>query len=374
MKRRLLVTSTELMMVQFLAPHIKYLSTQGFDIDIACSEVGGRFEEVKRELAPYVNQIFKLSLVRSPFSLKNWTGYKDLTRLFKNNNYDLVWTNEPVMSVATRLAARNARKKGTKVMYMSHGFHFFKKAPMINWILFYPIERFVAGYTDKIVCINKEDFDRAQKFNVNEVAYIHGIGMDTSRLTKSVEKRTDIRKELNLKNDDFLILSIGELNKNKNQKTIIKALSTLDNSKIHYILCGKGTQLQDLEKLTSELGLDNQVHFLGYRRDVVDICTGVDLFAMPSLREGLGLAALEAMYCGLPLVTSNLRGFEDYNKAGRNGFLCSPTDYEDFATKIGELYTNKELADAMSNNNLKDVTPFILDNSLSEVKAIFDNL
>ena len=367
MDKRLLVTSTELMMVQFLVPHIKYLSQNGFKIDIACSNVGGRIEEVHATLAPYTNKIFELNLQRSPLSPKNFTGYKQLRKIFKENNYEIVWTNEPVMGVATRLAARNARQAGTKVLYMAHGFHFFKGAPFVNWMIYYPIERFMARYADVITCVNTEDFNRAKKFGVKQVKYIHGIGINTERLTPKDGRRTSIKQELGLSEDDFVVLSVGELNRNKNQKTILKAIAELSNPKIHYILCGKGYEEPHLKELVQTLGITKNVHFLGYRRDVVDICADADLYAMPSYREGLPVSSLEAMYCGLPLVTSDIRGLVDVNHPGRNGLLCSPSDHHGFAENIGKLYENPSLRHKMAAANRSDILPFTISNTLTEV-------
>lgn len=373
MSGRLLVTSTDLMMVQFLVPHVRFLSEQGYKVDIACSEVGGRLNEVRSILSPYVGDIFELRLRRSPFSIQNRKGYRDLRKILKNHRYDIIWTNEPVMGVATRLAAREQRKRGCRVLYMAHGFHFFKGAPALNWCLYYPVERLMARYTDILTCVNHEDYDRAQRFGIPEVEYIHGIGINTDRLS-APSARTSIREELGLTDKDFIVLSVGELNKNKNQGTIIRAIARLDNPSIHYVLCGKGAEEGHLRKLVTELKVSDRVHFLGYRKDVVDICSRSDLYAMPSFREGLPVSSLEAMYCGLPLVTSRIRGLTDVNKEGVNGFLCRPDDSDAFAAKIEYLYAHPDMCAKMGRQNKLDVTPYTIANTLVEVKNILDSL
>lgn len=374
MKKRILVTSTDLMMVQFLVPHIKHLSSNGAIIDLACSNVGNRLDEVKAILSPYVKTIFELSLQRSPLSSKNIKGYKELRQILKHNIYDYIWTNEPVMSVATRLASRDARKAGCTVIYMAHGFHFYSGAPLLNWCIYYPVERLAAKFTDKIVCVNNEDFKRASTFGVKDVEYIHGIGINTERLTiKDGQSSFSIREELGIGKDDFIILSVGELNKNKNQQTILKALARLQNKRIHYLLCGKGDQLQSLKSLSQDLSIENQVHFLGYRKDVVDICAQSDVYAMPSFREGLPVSSLEAMYCGLPLVTSSIRGLVDVNHPDRNGLLCKPNDDEAFAAAIKQLFDDSETRKKMGEQNKNDVIPFTIGNTLKEVERLFLN-
>lgn len=366
MAKRILVTSTDLMMVQFLVPHVINLADNGFDIEIACSDVGGRMDEIREKLDGYVGAIHTVRLVRSPASPTNFKGYKDMKQVINSGNYDIIWTNEPVMGVATRLAARKARKNGTKVIYMVHGFHFYKGAPLLNWLIFYPVESFASRFCDEIVTINKEDYSRAQKLHAPSVKYIHGIGINTDRLTPS-EQRNNIREELNLPENSFIVLSVGELNENKNQKTIIKAVAQLNEPDIHYILCGKGDQFENLKNLAEKLNIADHVHFLGYRKDVVDICSQADVFAMPSHREGLPVASLEAMYCGLPLVTSNIRGLVDVMENGITGFVCSPDCSKCFAENINLLKSDKKLRQQISMNNKDRVTPFCLDNTKSEI-------
>lgn len=372
--KRLLITSTDLMMVQFLVPHVKFLAENGYNIDLACSEVGDRFNEVMVQLSKYVSNIYKVRLRRSPLSTENLNGYKDLKEIIERGSYDVIWTNEPVMGVMTRLAAKKARKAGSKVIYMAHGFHFYNGAPLLNWCLFYPIEKMMSSITDMIVCVNHEDYVRAESFKSGRIKYIHGIGINTERLNIKNGEKTSIREELNLHDEDFLILSVGELNKNKNQSTAIKALAHIQNPKIHYLVCGKGDKKSELENLAENSGLTSQVHFLGYRKDVVNICSQSDLYIMPSFREGLPVSSLEAMYCGLPLVTSNIRGLVDVNKENINGFLCDPDDYLKFAENIKRLYENAGLRKNMGEQNRKDVMPFTIANTLSEVKDIIDSL
>lgn len=371
--RNILVTSTDLMMVQFLVPHIINLSKNGYNVELACSNVGGRLDEVREVLSPYTSAINEVRLKRNPLSAKNLLGYKDMVKIISNKHYDIIWTNEPVMGIATRLAARKTRKYGTKVLYMAHGFHFFKGAPILNWMIYYPIEKYAAHLADVICTVNEEDYTRAKTFNVQRVEYIHGIGINTDRLS-SIENRNDIRRELGLSESDFIVLSIGELNKNKNQQTIIKAIGLLKNPKTHYIICGKGVEEENLRRLAKKEGISSNVHFLGYRRDVVDICCCADVYVMPSYREGLPVSSLEAMYCGLPLITSKTRGLVDVNKDKVNGFTCECSDFNDFAHKIQLLFTESSLRAEFGEKNKKDVLPFTIENTKKEVITLLDSI
>ena len=373
MSKRILITSTDLMMIQFLVPHVINLADNGYEIEIACSNVGGKIEQIKQRLKNAVKKIYVVKLQRNPFTFRNFSGYKEMKQIINNGAYDIIWTNEPVMGVVTRLAAKLARRRGAKVLYMVHGFHFFNGAPLINWMIYYPVEKMMAKYADIIVTVNHEDYKRARSMNVKRVEYIHGIGINTDRLS-SENNSVDIRKELGLSSEDFLIISVGELNKNKNQKTIIKALAQIKDPAIHYLLCGKGNQLESLKKQVIAEGLEKQIHFLGYRMDVLDICRQADVYVMPSYREGLPVASLEAMYCGLPLLTSNIRGLVDVMENGSSGYMYSPDDYKGFADGICELKKNTVLRKKMGQRNQEFVKKYSIEETKKEILGIINSL
>lgn len=373
MSKKILVTSTDLMMVQFLTPHIINLSENGYEVSIACSDVGGRMQELREKLQAYTKAIYTVRLHRSPVCIDNMNGYRDMKTIVCKNHYDIIWTNEPVMGVVTRLVAKKARKHGTKVLYMVHGFHFYKGASKFNWLVYYLIEKIMASKCDMICTVNYEDYQRAKRFSVKKVKYIHGIGINTERLTMA-ENRKNIREELNLTTEDIVVLSIGELNRNKNQKVIIQAIKEIGDKRLHYIICGKGNQRDELEKLVEKLGLKEKIHFLGYRKDVVDICSQSDIYVMPSYREGLPVSSLEAMYCGLPLVTSNIRGLCDVMENGKTGYMYEPDDWRGIAQGIKELMNNPELRKQMGGRNRKIVIPFCLEQTKKEVVDLIKEL
>lgn len=373
MSKKILITSTDLMMIQFLVPHVVNLVNNGYEIEIACSNVGGKIEQIKERLKDTVKKIHVIKLERSPFTVKNFQGYKEMKQIINNGDYDIIWTNEPVMGVVTRLAAKLARRQGTTVLYMVHGFHFFNGAPIINWMIYYPIEKLMAKYADVIVTVNREDYKRAKSMNVKQVEYIHGIGINTNRLS-AVSNSVDIRKELGLSYEDFLIISVGELNKNKNHKTIIKALAQIKDPAIHYLLCGKGDQLESLKKQVLESSLEKQVHFLGYRMDVLDICRQADVYVMPSYREGLPVASLEAMYCGLPLLTSDIRGLVDVMDNEISGYMYSSDDYKGFADGICKLKKNAALRKKMGQRNQEFVKKYCIEETKKEILEIINGI
>lgn len=369
--KRLLLTCTDLMTIQFMVPHIRYLSENGYSVHLACSVVGDRLEDVKTAVGD-IAEIHVIRLVRSPFSPSNIKGYQDLKKVISENQFDVIWTNEPVMGVMTRLAARHARKGGTKVIYMAHGFHFFKGAPLFNWIMWAPLEIFMSRFNDVLVTINREDCTRAKKYmHTPVVEHINGIGVDFSERECSVS-RNEKRKQLGLSETDVAILSVGELQKRKNHEVIIKALAKLNNPNIKYIICGQGVLENHLLKLISSLNLQNQVFLLGYRQDIPEIMNACDIFAHPSVREGLGLASLEAMAFGLPLITSNVQGLPDYVKNGVTGYMCSPQDVVTFSENINNLVCDESLRKRISAENKIQVRKYKVEEIQPVIKNILD--
>lgn len=369
--KRILLTCTDLMTIQFMVPHIRYLAENGFSVDLACSVVGNRLEDVKNAVGN-VAKIHTLRLVRSPFSPVNLKGYGDLKKILAENEYDIIWTNEPVMGVMTRLAARKVRKKGTKVLYMAHGFHFFKGAPLLSWLMWAPTEIIMSHFNDILVTINWEDYSWAKKHTHTAVIkHIDGIGVDFSE-REGVISREEKRTQLGIAPDDILVLSVGELQKRKNHQVIIEAIAKLKNDKIKYIICGQGVLENHLKALVTKNNLQNQVFFLGYRQDIPEIMGACDIFAHPSVREGLGLASLEAMASGLPLITSNVQGVPDYVKNGVTGYMCAPKDIEAFARNMNTLVNDKNLRKKIGTNNIDFVQKYRVEVIEPVIKSILD--
>lgn len=370
--KKILITSTDVMMIQFLVPHVKKLIECGYEVTLGCSsaegyEKEGYFELIQQQLPSQV-KVNKIRTSRHPYAIKNLLGLYDLKQILKDK-YDLVWTNEPVMGVMTRLAASKSRKKGTKVMYMAHGFHFFKGAPKLNWI-FYFIEKLMSRKCDYITVINWEDYELVKEKFKKPVFHIDGIGVDFERLNNVKQSREEKRKELGIKENDFFVLSVGELHECKNHEVIIKALSKLHNPKIQYFICGKGELENHLKEISKELGINSQVHFLGHRYDIPDILNAADVFAHPSKREGLGIAALEAMAMGLPVIASNRHGLKDFVIDDVNGYSLDPEDIDGYANAIIEMMNNPSTRKKMSEQCVVTARKYSRENTICEVYDI----
>ncbi len=294
-----------------------------------------------------------------------------MKKLIKNEGYDLIHTHTPVASACVRLACK--KMQGVKVIYTAHGFHFFKGAPLINWLVYYPIEKCLAKYTDILITINKEDYNRAKNsFKADRVVYIPGVGLDTQRFDTILVDKSLKRKELGLPEDAVIILSVGELNKNKNHETVIRALAKLNNPAIYYVICGRGPLEDNLRSLSKELGLENRVKLLGYRKDIIEICKAAEIFVFPSFREGLSVALMEAMACGLPVICSDIRGNRDLMENSESAQLVKPNDFEEFAKSINKvLMCNGNRIDV---NNKEAIKAFDIRNIVQRMQEIYSQV
>ena len=371
---KILLTATNAMIFHFLVPHIEKLLEMGHYVEIASTALEGYDDLLRNRIKKKPVKISYIRLNRSPFSLSNYKGIIDLKRIIDNDSFDLIWTNEPVMSIATRLAARSARKKGTKVVYMVHGFHFFDGSSKGSWLIFYPIERIMAKFADYLITINKEDFNRGKSFGFKDVFYVHGVGLDTKRFREASVDRSLKRKEIGIPNNVIMLLSVGELGTRKNHEVVIRALGELKDKDIHYAICGEGVLEDYLKNLCKELGIAENVHFLGYHRDIPEICKAADIYVFPSQREGLGIGALEGMASGLPLISSYVNGNRDYTEDGVTGYTIQPHNIEGYVMAIRKLADNTGDRARFGSHNMIAAQKFDVCNTIQEIPVILDEI
>lgn len=280
----------------------------------------------------------QIDFARSPGQiLQNGRAYLQLKRLIKENGYSLIHCHTPVAGVLTRLAARKRRKgpDRVKVLYTAHGFHFYQGGPLLGWLLYYPVECRMSLYTDVLLTINREDYLCAQKFCAQQqpwtgqqclVYQTPGAGLAPERFVSADKQQVaEKRKEFGFSPENFVLVSVGELNKNKNHEVVIRALAGLKDPNLRYVICGKGSEQGRLENLIRELGLEGTVVLAGYREDITPILCSADCFIFPSIREGLPMSVLEAMAAGLPIITSDNRGIREYIVDESNGIVCRNT-------------------------------------------------
>lgn len=376
-----MMASVASMIDLFNMDNINILKNMEFEVHAACNfEYGSitsqeRVEEFRKELESDGIKTFHLPVPRNISSIRKIiNSYKLMKKLCQENHYHMVHCHSPIGGVIARLACKGVRKQGTKVIYTAHGFHFFKGGPIKNWLIFYPIERMCAKYTDCLITINKEDYEVAQKFNNTNVEYVPGIGMHTEKIKNIKVDRKAKRDEFGFKDDDFVLLSVGQLSKRKNHEVIVRALSNISNKKVKLLICGFGELEDYLKGLIKQFNLEDRVIFAGYRRDVKELLYIANCFVFPSLQEGLPVALMEAMAAGLPVVCSNIRGNTDLIEDGTNGYLVSPKNVNGFTKYIEKILFDKTVQRNMSNKSLELIKKYDRENIRKLMEDIYSNI
>lgn len=343
---KILYVTTIGITMTFFKKLIKELLDEGHTVDIICNEDDKQVPDCYRK---WNCKIYHHSCSRSPLSKGNFDAVGQIKKLVKNKKYDIVHCHTPIAAMCTRVACRGLRKHGVKVMYTAHGFHFYKGAPKLNWLIYYPIEKICSYWTDVLITINQEDYNLAKRrMKAKKVEYVPGVGIEVEKFKNAVVDKNSKRKELGIPKDAFLLISVGELNANKNHQIIIKAIAEINKDNIHYMLVGDGEYKTYLKDLAKKLNVENNVHILGFRNDVEEMYKISDVNVFPSIREGLGLAAIEGMISGLPLICSRNRGTLCYAKNDINAKVC--TNISEYSCAIEELYSDPNIKEYLKKN------------------------
>lgn len=348
---------------------LKALKEEGYEVHVVADNDTGN-----ENILSVCNVYHNVHFARSPFDPKNFKNYWILKYLMEREHFDIVHCHTPIVSALVRLACKKARKYGTKIIYTAHGFHFYKGAPLLNRILYYPIEKLCAKQTDTLITINSEDFLLAKrKLNAKNVEFIPGVGIDVAHFAKVTENTFQIRKNLGVPTDAFLLLSVGELSKNKNHEVLIRALAHLKKQDVYLLIAGEGVLQEKLMRLAKRLNIDKQIHFLGYRYDIASLCHTADLYLHPSYREGLPVAVMEAMASGLPVVCSDIRGNRDLIDTN-GGMRCAPYDADAFAKAIALHMQNPARAQKEGEYNRQKALNYEKDGIIRSVLEIYRSM
>ncbi len=348
----------------FHLPYMKWFRERGYEVHVCCRNDS----DDPSPIIPHCDKYIELPFERSPLSTANIGVYRELKRLIDENGYELIHCNTPVGGMLGRICSRMARKKGTRVVYTAHGFHFFKGAPIKNWLLFYPVERFLSRFTDLLITINNEDYARAAHFHMKKAALVSGVGVDLSRFENPADRRS-VRASLGLAPDAPVVITVGEHIPRKNHETALRAIAKVKGA--YLLFCGVGEREEALRSLADELGISGRVRFLGFRKDVPDLLATSDVFIFPSFQEGLPVSLMEAMAAGLPCVASKVRGNADLIAQGKGGYLREPLDAEGFAEDIWRLLADESLRAAMGRYNREQMPQYGLDAVSEQMTALY---
>ena len=358
-KKILFVANVHWFYLHFLLPYIQWLTQMGHEVHVVAGS---------NEIVPFATRQYNIPIQRTPFSWKNVKAYLELKKIIHENNYDLIHCHTPLGGVIARLAARSFRKNiGLKVLYTAHGFYFYKGAPILYWLLYYPVEKYLSRYTDGLITINEEDFNNTRRFGFKcrEIFQIPGIGVNTVKFRSvSSEVKSQIRMEKGYSENAFILIYAAEFIHRKNHRLIIDAIPQLivQIPGLKVIFAGAGELNNELEFYTKKKGLLKIIDFVGYRNDMEKWMGMADVVISSCRMEGLPMNVAEAMFCGLPVVVTKIRGHVDLVTNGVNGLLFEEGDGEAFARHILDLYRSKELREKLGNKAKETVQPFGIEN------------
>ena len=360
MRRALIVTALAGFIRRFLMSDIALLQDMGFEIHCAANACHPGSEGTVKELEKAGLFFHQVDFSSSkPLSKNTYKAWRELSVLRNAVDFDLVHCHTPIAGAVTRSVFRRMRKRGTVVIYTVHGFYFHRQSGRMSWLFYRNVEDFFSRCTDTLITINCEDYSNARRMHCADVRYIPGVGVDIDKFHNADVDVPEYRSHLGLSKEDFVILAIGELSYRKNHRIVIEALAESGINNAVLVICGNSIAnpevKRDLEELAESLCVD--VRFLGLRNDIPQVCKCADVGVLPSLREGLGLAGIEMLASGLPLVASNVQGIPDYVEDGVNGYLCDPTDSAGFARAISRL-TDEGLRTRMSVVGYQSVKAF----------------
>lgn len=317
----------------------------------------------------------KVEIYRNPFHIGELkSAYRNVMAILKEEKIDVIHCNTPIGGVLGRICGKRAGVK--KIIYTAHGFHFFKGAPLLNWLLYYPLERWMAHYTDVLITMNQEDYRRAGRFRLRKggkVYYVPGVGIPVEAYGQVKTVPKEVRASLGLSREDFLVIGSGDLVKNKNFKMAIRSVACCNDKNVHLLICGKGQELEKLKKLSERLQIKKQIHFLGFRRDMKELLNAADVFMMTSYREGLSRSLMEAMASGLPVIATKIRGNVDLIDE-RGGYLVAVNDAKGAAEKIKVLKKDDNKVRRMGAYNKEHVKRFSEEHVRECILGIYEHV
>lgn len=369
-KKALLVTTVSGFVPQFEMNNVRLLQERGYEVHYASNFDMPSYGDNNDRLKGTGIRCHQIAFAREPWNLQNMSAVRELAALIRREGVSLLHCHTPMGAACARVAA--ARTGLRNVIYTAHGFHFFDGAPKKNWLIYYPVEKFLSRYTDSLLLINREDYVRARKkFSARHTDLLPGVGIDIEAVQRGSAESAGLREELGISPDKRVLLTAGEMIPRKNQALLLEVLRRLNHPSLTLIILGHGKLQDELKVKAKALGVEAQVRFPGYRTDVFRFYGIADLFLFPSLQEGLPVAVMEAMAAGLPVVASGIRGNRDLILPGKGGELLSPHRATDWEKVVSILLGDCKKREAYGLYNRQRIGAFSREANETKMREIY---
>ena len=373
MKKALLMAPMGSVHRRFNKANIKALSELGYEVHLLANfEIGEGTEKQNQEYADECREkgIYTHSIPYQRHSLlKNLRLIKETKALLKKENFDLIHAHTETGGLILRLSLSVA--KNAKLLYTPHGMSFYKGSSIKSQIIYRPVESWICKKMDSNLAINQEEYETILAWKKDSAKLTHGIGLDVKNIQRPIKTKEEVLNEFGIAKNLTVILSIGELDDNKNHETVLKALSKLDRRNFAYVICGIGEKDGYLLKLAEQLEISDRFVLAGYRRDIPDIINAADIFVFPSKHEGLPVSLMEAMAGGLPIICSDIRGNRDIIRDGENGMLFNPNNVNELTNKLSDLLNDRQKQLDFAKKVKKEVIFYSQEKVVEELKDIY---
>lgn len=357
----LFTASTYSHIVNFHLPYLRKFREEGWTVHVGCGGVPMPIPDVER--------VIDLPFEKSMWSLKNLKASILLSDEMRREGYDLIVTHTSLAAFFTRLALWGLEER-PKVANMVHGYLFDDETPWLKRNLLLAAERWMAADTDLVLTMNRWDYETAKKYRLGQkVAQIPGVGVDFSRFDRALAvSREKMRKNWGVPKNAFVLIYAAEFSARKSQSVVIRAMKRLPEN-VWLILAGEGALLEECRELVRRFELEDRVLFPGQVRDIPAWYAIADVAVSASRSEGLPFNIMEAMYAGLPVVASQVKGHSDLIEDGTTGLLYPYGDEKACAEQIMRLTTSAQLRRELAQNAKANMEQYGLDRVLPVVWA-----
>ena len=308
---------------------------------------------------------YSIPEMKRPLSIINdWSAYRDLKKIIKKFNPDIVHTHAAKSGALGRLAAKHCNVPVIVHTFHGHVFHSYFNSFKTN--VFIKTERYLASLSDAIVAISdvqKKELAEDFKIAPAEKFRIIPLGLDLDKfITDQETKRKEFRNEFGLDENVIAIGIIGRLVPVKNHQLFLKGLKALldaGNQKVKAFIIGDGETRNQIEQAAASMGINFSNHidkdhphplvFTSWRTDVDVVCAGLDIIALTSLNEGTPVSLIEAQAAGKPIVSTRVGGIADVVLENITALLSDINDENKFSENLIELVTNPDLRKSFQN-------------------------
>ncbi len=371
---KILYVTTVGVTMGFFPPHIRMLLQKGHTVELACND---KESPIPAVYGSWGLKTHTVPFSRSPLRVSHIRSYHRIKKLIRNGDYDMVHTHTPIASVLVRFACRKQRKSGLQVVYTAHGFHFYQGAPLFHRWAYYPIEKWCSRWTDALITVNREDYDRARQYMDAGATYlVPGVGVDLSRFAHVSLDCAAKKRELGIPENAEVLIYVAELNKNKNQSSLLDMMAEVAKTQIHAVLLlvGEGPMLNALKKKAERLHLGERVIFAGFRQDVPELLRISDVCVPSSVREGLPVNVIEAMASLVPVVAYDNRGHRTLIQDGRTGYIVPSGDHRAMAARVLELLKDPSLRCSLAAAAAQHAANYSVEKAVAAMEKIYDTV